>query len=120
VTADQEHTERVDKLRAQITRFTGRVTVSRDLTYLEQRLASLKKSKADGKRMPTKPGQRPDPSAFVGVSLTEKRRELLLRVCKERKTGASAIMREAFDAWATSNGYRTEIAHIKRLETAED
>ncbi len=110
--------ERITHLRTQITKLTGRVTISRDLPYLEQRYASLRKAKADGKRMPN--AARPDPSSVVSVSLTRKRTQLLARICKERKVGASAVVKEAFDAWAKTNGYRTEIEHINRIDTQED
>lgn len=110
--------DRIATLRAQITRLTGRITISRDLAYLEQRLASLKKRKAEGGRMPNTKSA--DPSAVVSASLTKKRRELLARICKEHKVGVSAIIRDAFDSWCKSNGYKLEIEHIQRLEQSEE
>lgn len=105
--------DRISFLRERISKLTGRVTVSRDLKYLEERYTALKQAKADGKRTTS---ARPDPSAVVAASLTRARVQLLLRMCKEQRRGISAIMRDAFDAFARGNGYKVEIEHIKRIE----
>lgn len=107
----------VTKLRKEIERLTGRVVVSRDVTYLRQRVADLKKRKASGKRMPN--AKRPDVSSVVSVSLTKLRTKLLADICKKKKEGVSAVLRDAFDEWCRGNGYRAEIEHIRRLEEAD-
>lgn len=105
------------QMQAEITKLTNRTCVSTDPAYLAQRLAALRRRAARGDRMPN---ERRDPSAVVSVSLTRRRRDLLAKACVERRATASAIARDALDAWFGANGYRVEIDHIARFDRAEE
>lgn len=98
------------RLRTEIERMTGRRCISKSVAYLRTRHAELSMVHR-GKSAPVDD----DPSHVVSASLTRARVALLDRICDEKRLGVSRVMRDAFDEWASRNGYAKEVKFIRSI-----
>lgn len=95
----------VTSLQAQISRFTGRVPVSRNVRYLEMRLADLeRRNKAGESTFTAARGA----TRVVSISLTERADAALERMTTTTRLGRSALVRAALSEYAIHHNMHAE------------
>lgn len=97
-------------LQAQISRLTGRVPVSRNVEYLQRRLADLRKKEADGE-----PTAAPSsaPAVPTSVSMTVAARDALGRMADAQRIDRSSLVRAALSEYAQRHGMPDECQHFE-------
>lgn len=104
-TTDQKH---VSELVKKIAKLTGREPVSREARYLEQRLASIEKRKANGEDVRRKPAG----TSVVSASMPIEAATAFEKLMEREKCGASALIVKALAYYALGNGYKSEAAAL--------
>ena len=100
----------IQKLRIAISRLTGRLPVSMNRRYLEQRLSDLKKRKDAGEDVHHDNGE---PSAPISLSMTRLVRDMLARLADDAKVSASEIVRRALVEYARTHGRKADARHVE-------
>ena len=92
------------ELREKITNLTGKEPSSDDPVYLRQRLAQLKKRRANGEQVK----HRKTGTAPLSASMPIDARKAVDKILGKEKIGASAFVLRAAIFWARANGYEAE------------
>lgn len=96
-------------LQAQIGNLTGRVPVSRNVKYLENRLADLRKRVTEGGNVHASSS----PAIVMSVSMTSAARDATGRMADNQRINASALVRAALSEYAQRHGMADECKHFE-------
>ncbi len=111
--AHEESAKALAKIRTQVAKLSGRVPVSRDIAYLTNRLADMKKAKALGEDVRHRYGHA---SVITSVSMPAPARDSMLRMASGELMNVSELVRVALGEWAKRNGYGDEVDNFLMSE----
>ncbi len=101
---------KIETMKLEIAKLTGRQPASLDETYLSRRLASLKQRKVAGKKAVDRYN---DSTTVLSVSMPGAAKDATIRIAGGEQVGVSELVRRAVAEYAQKRGYADEISHFE-------